>query len=460
MFLVILYLVISTLAVACNSGEASAKCGSESCETVGSKQICTTCTAGFVPINGICTAYGEASVLAAKCKQTSGTDLTGTEKVCGQCDAANYFLYKGGCYQTTQQPGQTMCTAVSPNGVCKTPADGYFIPPTNDRDNTHQSVIPCGDIEEITVKNNHKYKGVLHCTQCETPKEATDATAVAATCTKCADGYFGDACTVCDEQCATCEGTNNDSKCKSCKDGYFLGAATDAAGKCIKCDNVDDTNWKGVVGCLKCTSSKISGTPATCTECQADRYLKTKAGSTAETCETKETCTGGYFPKDESTGGNKCVQCSSASSGGIADCSKCSLLPSASRSSTVLVTCTKCGSDKYLKSDGSGCVESSGCTPSTEFAKKDSEKGNRCLPCGDATSGVPNCAKCTAPTTTGGKPTCSECGSGYKLEGEACVPAGTNLSTGAIAGISVAAVVVVGGLVGFLCWWFICRGKA
>ena len=35
-----------------------------------------------------------------------------------------------------------------------------------------------------------------------------------------------------------------------------------------------------------------------------------------------------------------------------------------------------------------------------------------------------------------------------------------NLSTGAIAGISVAAVVVVGGLGGFLCWWFMCRGKA
>ena len=36
----------------------------------------------------------------------------------------------------------------------------------------------------------------------------------------------------------------------------------------------------------------------------------------------------------------------------------------------------------------------------------------------------------------------------------------SSFSTGAIAGISVAAVVVVGGLVGFLCWWFLCRGKA
>ena len=36
----------------------------------------------------------------------------------------------------------------------------------------------------------------------------------------------------------------------------------------------------------------------------------------------------------------------------------------------------------------------------------------------------------------------------------------SSLSTGAIAGISVAVIVVVGGLVGFLCWWFVCRGKA
>ena len=33
------------------------------------------------------------------------------------------------------------------------------------------------------------------------------------------------------------------------------------------------------------------------------------------------------------------------------------------------------------------------------------------------------------------------------------------LSSGAIAGISVAVIVVVGGLVGFLCWWFLYRTK-
>ena len=57
---------------------------------------------------------------------------------------------------------------------------------------------------------------------------------------------------------------------------------------------------------------------------------------------------------------------------------------------------------------------------------------------------------------------CDECSSGYTLESRKSASSSANrsgLSTGAIAGISVAAV-VVGGLVGFLCWWFVCRGKA
>eukprot|EP00701_Giardia_intestinalis_P003462 XP_001707286.1 VSP, putative [Giardia lamblia ATCC 50803] len=54
------------------------------------------------------------------------------------------------------------------------------------------------------------------------------------------------------------------------------------------------------------------------------------------------------------------------------------------------------------------------------------------------------------------------CSSGYSPDtnGTSCVSTDVRLSTGAIAGISVAVIVVVGGLVGFLYWWFICRGKA
>ncbi|KAE8305395.1 VSP [Giardia duodenalis] len=79
--------------------------------------------------------------------------------------------------------------------------------------------------------------------------------------------------------------------------------------------------------------------------------------------------------------------------------------------------------------------------------------------CADAPAGcdLPNCKSCPDGT-------CTECNDGFVLgDDKKCVPSSVNksgLSTGAIAGIAVAAVIVVGGLVGFLCWWFLCRGKA
>ena len=48
----------------------------------------------------------------------------------------------------------------------------------------------------------------------------------------------------------------------------------------------------------------------------------------------------------------------------------------------------------------------------------------------------------------------------YLVNGGTAGGSDPSLSSGAIAGISIAVIVVVSGLVGFLCWWFICRGKA
>ena len=81
-------------------------------------------------------------------------------------------------------------------------------------------------------------------------------------------------------------------------------------------------------------------------------------------------------------------------------------------------------------------------------SKKPTGSGYGCVTCS-----IAGCSTCRADNV------CEACGDGYRLEGEACVSTGPNLSTGAIAGISVAVIAVVGGLVGFLCWWFICRGK-
>ncbi|ESU39932.1 Variant-specific surface protein, partial [Giardia duodenalis] len=128
-------------------------------------------------------------------------------------------------------------------------------------------------------------------------------------------------------------------------------------------------------------------------------------------------------------------------------------------------TCTKCSSSNYLKTvDGTTTCVAKGDCKDDFFPVDDGSKGNKCLSCGDTDAGIPNCAKCNPPTGNA-KPICTACGSGYTLDSQTntCVSSSANrsgLSTGAIAGISVAVIVVVGGLVGFLCWWFVCRGKA
>ena len=111
---------------------------------------------------------------------------------------------------------------------------------------------------------------------------------------------------------------------------------------------------------------------------------------------------------------------------GVEGCRTCTAPSALSSAGMTAAKCTACDGGKVLTGSGYGCV----------------------------TCGIPGCTSCRADNM------CEVCSDGHRLEGEACVPTGPNLSTGAIAGISVAVIVVVGGLVGFLCWWFVCRGKA
>ena len=117
---------------------------------------------------------------------------------------------------------------------------------------------------------------------------------------------------------------------------------------------------------------------------------------------------------------------------GVDGCSQCTAPTAPSEGGMTAAICTSCDSGKKPNRDGSGCVLCS----------------------------VGDCKSCVMDNI------CEECNSGFSLDstGTSCVSSGANkssgLSTGAIAGISVAVVVVVGGLVGFLCWWFVCRGKA
>ena len=404
MFLVILYLVISTLAEACRGGEAAAnKCTPNKCESVGNAQICTSCETGNVPINGICKAKTDTAISTAGCKQADGTELAGTEQVCGQC-GAGYFLYKGGCYAIGGTPGSTICsdTASPPGGtagVCATcRADaGFFKNPS--AANNKQSCIACGDTSII-----NDVTGVDGCTACKPPSEAGDnATPKAATCTACE--------TTTPTYLKTVDGITTCVPKSDCNNGFFVEENA-TPKKCTACN--DNAN------CATCTGASSNQ----CTRCKTTgdkTYLKVESGDKG-TCVAASGCGPAAFPKDDAGTGNKCVSCGSTSGndGGIADCQ----------------TCTK-------ESNALKCLT---CTTQTNKPNTD---GTQCVTCN-----IERCTKCSKESV------CGECEDGYKLEGGACVPAGTNLSTGAIAGISVAAVVVVGGLVGFLCWWFICRGKA
>lgn len=118
--------------------------------------------------------------------------------------------------------------------------------------------------------------------------------------------------------------------------------------------------------------------------------------------------------------------------------------------------CTESGNDTCQTCSGSGSNEICLTCKNNDHFLTTNKKG--CKAACDATGEI---------ETPGANPKACKCddASGYQLQGDGtCAVSNTNkssgLSTGAIAGIAVAAVIVVGGLVGFLCWWFLCRGKA
>ncbi|EFO65181.1 VSP [Giardia lamblia P15] len=479
----------------------------ETCTGAGATN-CKTCKAGFYLKDGnTCVAEGS-------CTDTAYPDLeSGICKACTtiheQCTACSF----------DKANGRPKCTACGGSQILKTELDGTVTCVVEGQcaaekthfviDESGKKCVPCSD---VTTGSTDEKQGVANCRTC------TSSPSQKPICETCLDGYYGTtSCTECDANCATCNSAGA-AQCQTCKPGYFLKGGQ-APAECVACDSTTDSGISGCAICtfdtsLTCNSCKPdyaligSGCQKSCeddTGCggasgACDATIIDGQGNAKHYCsycgKTNDVPIDGRCVANTQNQGNTgctdhvCTQCTTGYFLYMGGCYSVSTAPSSHMCKTADGgVCTEAASDKYFAVPGAaktgqsvlacgnplgtavddktyvgveGCSQctapaqldapgmaSATCTACGE-GRKPSKSGTGCAACSDA-----NCRHCRVDGV------CEECSSGFSLEGGKCVSTGgPNLSTEAIAGISVAAIVVVGGLVGFLCWWFLCRGKA
>ncbi|ESU40305.1 NAD synthase [Giardia duodenalis] len=165
------------------------------------------------PIDGICTTT------------KNGNDSGCTSHTCTSC-TTGYFLYMGGCYSVSKEPGSLMCTTAE-GGICTTAANSrYFAVPGAKV--TDQSVLGCGNPLGTNTTSTNAYVGIQDCKTCTAPSAPSPAGMAAAKCTACDGGKTltgsGYGCVTCSiTGCSTCKA---DSMCEACGDGYRLEGDT------------------------------------------------------------------------------------------------------------------------------------------------------------------------------------------------------------------------------------------
>ncbi|ESU40511.1 Variant-specific surface protein [Giardia duodenalis] len=354
-----------------DSNAVSKKCAQNKCDvTIGGNPYCSQCsTTSEAPVDGVCTA-----TTSTACEGSVTTGL------CTQCKSG-YFLFQGGCYQIGQSPGSLICAdtkASGTTGTCKACAEGYFT--VSGATATVDSCVACGDENCATCTVGAEQQ---KCSKCKTTGTKT---------------YLkGDA------GAGTCV---TEAECTANNDHYIDNTDSGPNGKtCKACSTI--------AGCSTCSSGTA------CTKCTDENYLKMVSGVT--TCVTD--CGEGYFKHTATDSSLKtCQSCSGANSdltpaaAGVAGCAACTY-------DSAKVTCTKCETGKYLKSDGT-CADN--CTANTEFVKNDPTNGNKCVSCSDNNNGgIADCAECSLlPSASRPSATlikCTKCGNSKYLKEGTCV---------------------------------------
>ncbi|ESU34992.1 Variant-specific surface protein [Giardia duodenalis] len=392
---------------------------------------------------GACTSLGAAG--CATC------DPNGGDELCLSCTKPEEFIQldKKGCTAACAGDGVIGDSAVNPK-VCKCDeGSGYKL---QDGACVKDSEGKCKteNCQECTGKGTANEV----CTKCTSTHYLTPTNQCVSDCTAI-KGYYGDndkKCKACSPECAECVGPAN-NQCSACPAGKKLTYTADSnpnnGGACGDACKVSTDG----TGCETC-GAQIGGT-AYCSKCktstQAPLNGNCAANSRAAFCATITSgactqCNEGYFLKDggcyqtdrqpgkqvcSSAQGGTCQTCANGLAATGGNCAECH---------STCATCSTAGAADKCKTCATGYYKENGDDTTAGLCKKCSEKISGCKQCVSSSGSSVICLE-------------SEVGTGGSTNK-------SGLSTGAIAGIAVAVIVVVGGLVGFLCWWFLCRGKA
>ncbi|EFO60973.1 High cysteine membrane protein Group 4 [Giardia lamblia P15] len=446
--------------------------GCATCSYANNAVTCKRCSAGYLGVDGRFCGESCSGSTQGTCSEvvegSSSVKILSCRCVC----KPTFYNNSGTCASCTnscavcKDSTSTGCQQCSPGKILN-----FSIASSESADCINQCVVGSECAECGLAIDGSRY-----CTRCkdssmypfngvcilDAKKDAYCTAKANGVCTACSEAAFlmnGGCYTTSHYPGDTICNTKSGGKCTASREGYGISAD----GKLQPC----------APECLECAAPG----PGRCTRCPSGRLLRRASAAATGSCIEPGACADGYYAD-----GDACLPCV------VPGCRACG------RTSF----CTECAGELFVGLDGKACLrECSGdrvvgevsggtrrCWCERGFVPALDRSG--CVPAAECPPGMPWCASCdgsgaclscAAPghNIQVDQRTCAEgCGDRASpnqgvcmcevdavLTRGACVSARevARKRVAAIAGGTMAGVVVVGGLVGFLCWWFICRSK-